>query len=132
MDQDLIDKFQAQFNIELKHIGGGKYRCCCPYHAEQIPSFTIYPDDSYYCFGCLKSGFISDLLSGVEPNLQARLDRATTKQQGNIDLAFALAFLRIKNKKQVWDIMKQFDDTDNEQKKEEILEELMSFNNLEI
>ena len=29
---------------------------CCPFHQEKTPSFTIYLDNSYYCFGCAKHG----------------------------------------------------------------------------
>lgn len=28
----------------------------CPFHTEKTGSFNIYPDGSYYCFGCGKSG----------------------------------------------------------------------------
>lgn len=35
---------------------GDEWRCCCPFHAEDTPSFTIYRDGSsvwkYHCFGC--------------------------------------------------------------------------------
>ena len=28
----------------------------CPFHVEKTGSFCVYPDGSYYCFGCAKSG----------------------------------------------------------------------------
>ena len=28
----------------------------CPFHNEKNPSLSIYPDNSYYCFGCSISG----------------------------------------------------------------------------
>ncbi len=40
--------------VELKRMGGfhqGK----CPFHADDSPSFTVYPDH-YYCFGCKANG----------------------------------------------------------------------------
>lgn len=29
-----------------------KKRTVCPFHEEKTASFFIYPDNSYYCFGC--------------------------------------------------------------------------------
>jgi DNA primase len=31
---------------------GDKKRMLCPFHDENNPSFFIYPNNSYYCFGC--------------------------------------------------------------------------------
>lgn len=28
----------------------------CPFHNEKTPSFMIYPDSSYHCFGCDSGG----------------------------------------------------------------------------
>jgi DNA primase len=28
----------------------------CPFHNERTPSFMVYPDSSYYCFGCTATG----------------------------------------------------------------------------
>ena len=41
---------------------GDRYRARCPIHAERTPSFTIYPDDRYKCFGCGEHGDIYDLI----------------------------------------------------------------------
>lgn len=35
---------------------GHSITACCPFHAEKSPSFHIYPDQHYYCFGCKESG----------------------------------------------------------------------------
>lgn len=35
---------------------GPSITACCPFHAEKSPSFHIYPDNHYYCFGCKESG----------------------------------------------------------------------------
>ena len=36
---------------------GGNYVCCCPFHNEKTPSFTIYPQsNSFYCYGCGEGG----------------------------------------------------------------------------
>lgn len=31
-------------------------KCPCYGHIDGTPSFSIYPDNSYFCFGCRKSG----------------------------------------------------------------------------
>lgn len=36
--------------------GGGRYKAPCPIHEEKTPSFVIYPDNHFYCFGCTESG----------------------------------------------------------------------------
>jgi DNA primase len=28
----------------------------CPFHNEKTPSFILYPDNSFHCFGCNKNG----------------------------------------------------------------------------
>lgn len=30
----------------------GKKQTVCPFHKESTPSFFIYPNNSYHCFGC--------------------------------------------------------------------------------
>ena len=35
---------------------GSNHVCRCPFHSEKTPSFTIFPDDHFYCFGCGAGG----------------------------------------------------------------------------
>jgi len=39
--------------IETKRI---KESFCCPFHEEKTPSFHVYKDNHWYCFGCGKHG----------------------------------------------------------------------------
>ena len=46
---DVLEKH----NIKLNDNGF----CCCPFHNEKTPSFSIYKEkERYHCFGCGKSG----------------------------------------------------------------------------
>lgn len=48
--------------VKLRQRGGvliGR----CPFHAEDTPSFTVYPAlEHYHCFGCGKGGHLNGLL----------------------------------------------------------------------
>lgn len=35
---------------------GRKISLRCPFHQERTPSFFLYPDNKFYCFGCGKKG----------------------------------------------------------------------------
>ncbi len=35
---------------------GGRYNGLCPFHNERTPSFFIFPDNRFYCYGCNESG----------------------------------------------------------------------------
>jgi len=54
----------------------------CPYsdHEDKNPSFYIYPDGRFYCYGCGRHGDVVDLwaaLKGLSPGIEAALDFAT-------------------------------------------------------
>ncbi len=40
----------------------GKRQTLCQFHSEDTPSFFIYPDNSYFCFGCEVHGNAIDFL----------------------------------------------------------------------
>jgi len=41
---------------------GQRYQACCPFHKEKTPSFVIYPNNSFYCFGCHAHGDVIDFM----------------------------------------------------------------------
>jgi DNA primase len=48
----------------------------CPFHADSTPSFVVYPDGKWHCFGCSKHGDLFDFLCLVwECDLKEAVDR---------------------------------------------------------
>lgn len=50
-----------QFGFTLKK-SGSTWKMCCPFHTEDTPSFTVYSDLSYHCFGCHAHGSYEDFI----------------------------------------------------------------------
>ena len=50
-DIDLLRVLQDE-GVELKRAGT-RYVCCCPFHVEKTPSFSVTPSrNRAFCFGC--------------------------------------------------------------------------------
>ena len=48
--------------LNSKVIKAGKnFVTLCPFHQEKTPSFYVYPDNHFYCFGCSAHGSVIDL-----------------------------------------------------------------------
>ena len=59
----------------MTHVG----RCPHPDHEDENPSFHVYPDGRFHCYGCGWHGDVTDLWSlvkGVPPGIEAALDLA--------------------------------------------------------
>lgn len=50
LNVDLID-ILAMDNITVT-----RNKACCPFHHEKTPSFVIFPNNKYFCFGCHAKG----------------------------------------------------------------------------
>ena len=62
--------------IQLKRAGSNMSGCC-PFHSEKTPSFTVFPDKHFYCFGCGAGG---DVITFI-------------MRQENLDYTGAIEFL---------------------------------------
>jgi DNA primase len=52
--------------VELKS-SGNTLTGTCPFHKDQMPSFTVYPEtETYYCFGCGAHGDVISFLREIE------------------------------------------------------------------
>ena len=60
---------------------GLRFKCRCPIHKEDTPSFKVYLDtDTFYCFGCHESGSPEYLVSLLD---DCSLDEARNKVYGD-------------------------------------------------
>ncbi len=54
-----LDIYHEELDLKRK---GNNLITCCPFHSERSPSFTIFPEGNYYCFGCEEKGNIFSFL----------------------------------------------------------------------
>ena len=73
-----INRTLEEYGIEVDRKGFAH----CPFHREKTASFKVYPDNSYYCFGCHEHGDVISLVMKLEgtdfKGAYARLDRNIT------------------------------------------------------
>lgn len=60
-----IPKLFALAGIKLQPAGDDQWKGLCPFHNDSSPSFWVYDDGSYHCFGCLAHGTIFSLSDGL-------------------------------------------------------------------
>lgn len=61
-----LDELAARYGLRLAR-SGPRFVALCPFHAEEHPSFTIFPaSNSWWCFGCRRGGDAIDLVRLIE------------------------------------------------------------------
>src|SRR5919202_1019762 len=80
-----LSRYCADVGIELKP-SGVRLVGACPFHAERTPSFTIYADTSYYCFGCMATGDVIDLHEHLENHSAKWTALVDLAQRYNVEL----------------------------------------------
>ena len=50
--------------VKLRPAGGNKVGCC-PFHPDKSPSFVVYKDGRYHCFGCSAHGDVIDFIAAT-------------------------------------------------------------------
>ncbi|TYO97044.1 CHC2 zinc finger domain-containing protein [Desulfallas thermosapovorans] len=64
------------YNIAQLHQRGRRWVARCPLHGEKEPSFYVFPDGGWRCFGCGEYGDSTDLVAkvfGLRPIEAARM-----------------------------------------------------------
>jgi len=63
---EIVDIY-AQAGVLLTQ-SGDRWSAPCPFHSEKKPSFMVYGDGGYHCFGCGAHGTLQDIAeyAGVE------------------------------------------------------------------
>jgi len=56
---DLVEYIGQYVNLRKS---GNKFQGLCPFHTDKSPSFFVYPDNTYHCFGCQAHGTIIDFV----------------------------------------------------------------------
>jgi len=98
---------------------GNLHEGCCPFHNERTPSFKVYPDGNWHCFGCNKNGDVIDFvaeyhgvsiqdaiaqLGGADtyatPSSRAESERAATEREIERQAARAAAIMLARKR---WD-----------------------------
>ena len=57
---DIIQIYE-NYGVKLQ-TSGNKYKAPCPFHNETAPSFFVYEDGSYHCFGCGAHGELDNFV----------------------------------------------------------------------
>lgn len=87
--ENTIDAVAGKFGVSLTR-DGKEWRACCPFHAENTPSFTIFPAKSgaqkFYCFGCSVTGDVIDFVREWEScTFQEACEILGGKRQPRVD-----------------------------------------------
>ena len=82
-DNPLLPYCEAR-GWQLKRDGNGRWKCLCPFHDEDSPSFTIYPEDNhFFCFGCKRRGSVIDVHMHVRGIDVGEAMRDLSREGGN-------------------------------------------------
>ena len=80
-----IEKLIGKYVPDLKRAGSS-YVCCCPFHKEKTPSFSVQPSKGiFHCFGCGTSGNTITFLMKYR-NVSFPEALRELAQQGGVDL----------------------------------------------
>lgn len=98
MSNPLIEEL-LKYGIEVDKKGFA----CCPFHDEKTPSFKVYEDGTYHCFGCGAHGNVIDFtMAMLKLSFREACERLSGElKYSDIRKAKNAANLRIKKKRDI-------------------------------
>lgn len=110
-----------ELGIELQKSGNGfKTLCPFPEHLDSKPSFFIYPDGGYHCFGCGVHGSLEDIYDFFDKDFRYHMSRIDLtiitnsvidfmpQLRKNLEKRLRLAVEGTSNSSKIYDIFDQF------------------------
>ena len=73
-----LDNILSKYGFETS-----RGKMCCPFHNEKTASFTVFKNNTYYCFGCGASG---DVIKFVQDYLKCDFKTATRQIDNDFGL----------------------------------------------
>jgi len=64
----------TEIGIIIKRDGDRYLSCHCPYHSDSNPSFAIYDDGGFVCWGCGQRGYVTRLINDFADGAVASFD----------------------------------------------------------
>lgn len=86
-----VEAFYRSAGVLLEPFGI-RWRACCPFHREKDPSFVVYADGGYHCFGCRAHGTAKDIQEKFNLNYRPFPDLYLAKDP------LELKFIQLKSK----------------------------------
>lgn len=93
----------AENKIELKSSSGGRSVGHCPFHeGDHTPSFTVYPTETYYCFGC---GAWGDAIKFLIEFKGMSYDEARAYAGDKVDHTRRSGIIKVKHVFETWKLL---------------------------
>ncbi len=88
----IIESLIEEHACKNARIKGDELTCCCPFHEEEHPSFSINLEKgTYFCHACEEKGSITDFVSKMK-NIDTKEAYALLVQEGYIDSSESISY----------------------------------------
>jgi|GEM_PF-5650045 len=80
MNRSFIESVYKKAGVDLSPVGD-RWVSLCPFHKETKPSFYVFPDGGYKCFGCGVFGSIQEFIDDDNDLNLLRIDMETIRDK---------------------------------------------------